>query len=241
MTRVFLRWQLARWTRTHPGRHGVILIALLPLVFLVPFDRTPMFDDWRRGAAAAAFIIAFVLTAVCTRDSARVPQAAVWLFQKGIRIQDAFLTRWAIDIGLVLIACLWSGVGVTIGSLVHDSISIPWVLLQTTGTMIVSVVAASMLFGFGAAGSERGNDLLALLLFVSLLEPLGTFFLSPTGRGIVHAFLLPVVDAAGLPRRLHENPLSAVHAAFHVTAWCTAWIAFGVWRLAAWRPVPGLR
>ncbi|HEU5209829.1 MAG TPA: hypothetical protein VFU06_10475 [Longimicrobiales bacterium] len=241
MTYVFVRWQLARWLRAHPGRFGVIVIALLPLVFLVPFDRTPVFDNWRRGAAAAAFSIAVLLTAVGTRDSARVPAAAVWLFQKGIRTQDAFLTRWVIDMGFVLLVCLWSGVGIVAGSLLHDTLSPGWVLQVIAGAMLIALIGGALLFGTSAAGSDRGGDLLALLLFVSLLEPLGSLFLAPAGRAIAHVFLLPINDAAGLPGRLLDDPLSAVHAAFHVTAWCTVWLAFGAWRLAAWRPLPGAR
>lgn len=241
MTMVFVRWQLTRWLRAHPGRVGVILIGLLPFVFLIPFGRTPVFETWRQGAAAAAFISAVVLTAVCTRDSARVPAAGVWLFQKGIRIQDAFLTRWAIDMCLVLIAVAWSGIGIVAGSMLHDSLSAGWVLQVLTGAMLVALIAGVLLFGTSAAGSERGGDLLALLLFVSILEPLASVILSAPGRTILHALLLPLTDAAGLSRRLLEDPYSGVHAGFHVTAWCVAWLAFGTWRLAAWRPSTGAR
>lgn len=241
MMRVFVRWQRARWLRENPGRSGVLAIAMMPLIYLAPLDRLPIFDNWRTGAAAVTFVSAIALTAICLRDSAAVPQAGVWLFQKGIRIQDAYLARWSIDMGFVLLACLWASIGLAIGSAVHDTLNMQWLLAVIAASALLAVIAGTLLFGAAASGTTRGGDALALLLFVSLLEPLGTMFLPESGRMVAHAFLMPVLETAAAPRRLHENPISAVHAALHITIWCTVWIGFGVWHLTRWRPSPGAR
>ncbi len=230
----------ARWWRQNPGRTGIALLALLPLLFLLPLQRVPMFATWRDGAGTLTLILALAVTGLCTRDSARVPPAAVWLFQKGVRMEDAFLVRWMIDVAIVALVCLWCALGMGLGAAVHGVLDGSWLVRVTTGTLVAIVLAASLLFGLAAAGTDRGGDVLVLLLFAAIAEPLLALTLPATARTTVHALLLPLFEGVGLPRRLQAEPASALHAGLHVVSWCTAWLAFGVWRLRRWRPVPGL-
>ncbi len=239
MTGVMLRWQNARWRRRNPGGTGLALLALLPLLFLLPLQRVPMFATWRDGAGTLTLILALAVTGLCTRDSARVPPAAVWLFQKGVPLEDATLVRWIIDVATVALVCLWCALGMSVGAAVHGVPDVGWLIRVTAGTLVAVVLAASLLFGLAASGTDRGGDVLALLLFAALAEPLLALMLPVVARTTVHALLLPLIEGVGLPRRLQAEPASALHASLHVVAWCTAWLAFGVWRLRRWRPAPG--
>lgn len=240
MIRVMLRWQRARWLRRNPGRAGVTLIALLPVLFLLPLQQVPMFATWRSGAGTLSLLIALAVTGVCTRDSARVPHAAVWLFQKGVRMEDAVLVRWMVDVGFVALVCMWSALGMIAGAAVHGGLDAAWAARVLAGTLLAVLLAASLLFGLAAAGTDRGGDVLVLLLFGSLVEPLLALMLPPAARTTVHALLLPLMEGIALPRSLQADPASALHAALHALAWFTAWLAFGVWQLRRWRPAPGL-
>ncbi len=240
MMQTLLRWQLACRVREYPGRMGLLAIALLPLLYLLPLQRAAiMFPAWEDGAETLAILLSIGLAAMLMRDSARVPPAAVWLFQKGLRIDDLLLLRWMIDLGLLLAVCVWSMLGVAVGSVLHGAFDAAWLLQLGVGSGIIALIAGVLLFGMAAAGSTRGGDVLVLLAFAGMLEPLLAMLLPATGRAITHALVLPLVEAASLANRVSADPTKALHSALHLTVWTAVWLAFGIARLRAWRPALG--
>lgn len=237
MIRPVTRWQLARWLREHPGRVGLAGLACLPLLYLVPLHRLGLVDEWGGGAWAIAFILPLPLTAIVMRDSARVRVGAVWLYQKGIPLEDVFVLRWLLDLGLVILLCIWSAVGIIIGSVLYDSLQTDRMIVGVLRGILAAVPAALLLFGVAAAGSKRGGDLLVLLAFVALLEPALAIFLEPLPRRVLHALVMPIMEAAALARDPSDAPRAALHAALHLAFWTTGWLLLGCWRLRRWRPL----
>lgn len=236
MTRVLATWQLARWLRAHPGRAGLGGLACLPLLYLVPLHRLGLADEWSAGAWSIAFILPLPLTAIVLRDSARVSDGAVWLYQKGIALQDVCVLRWILDLGLVLLLCVWSAVGIFFGSLLYGADRPDQLLIGALRGVLAAVPAAGLLFGVAAAGSKRGGDLLVLLAFVALLEPALALFLDPLPRRVLHVLVMPMMEAAALAYGPSAAPGGALHAALHLTLWMTGWLMLGCWRLRCWRP-----
>jgi hypothetical protein len=241
MIRTLTLWQRAGWLRRHPGRGGLVAVACLPLLYLLPLQRAGMmFPTWRDGAATLSVFVPLLLAAVFLRDSARVPPAAVWLFQKGVALDDVFVTRWGIDLVAVLGLSIWSTVaGTTAGGLLYGGFEAGRIAQLAAVGVLVAATAGLLLFGVAAHGSARGGDLLVLLLFIGLLEPLLVVLLPAPGRALLHAFVLPVLEAASLPSRLMTEPASALHASLHLAAWATGWLGFGIVCLRRWRPGAG--
>ena len=236
MIRVLARWQRARWLRAHPGRAGLSALACLPVLYLLPLHRLGLVDEWSAGAWAIAFILPLPLTAIVMRDSARVNDGAVWLYQKGIPLEDVCVLRWTLDLGLVVLLCAWSALGIVFGSALYDADQPERLMVGALRGILAAVPAAWLLFGVAAAGSKRGGDLLVLVAFIALLEPALALFLEPLPRRVLHVFVMPMMEAAALANGPSAVPGGALHCALHLTLWTTLWLILGCWRLRRWRP-----
>lgn len=238
MIRAAIIVQRARWMRASPGWAGLALATLSPLVFLLPFHRAGIFEAWSQAAGILATLLPLVFAAALTRDSSRPTPSAVWLYQKGVPLEDWSLLRWLLDMALVIVLSALLMPGIVAGAwLWTQSIQITFAVVASAGGMCVAIAAGAFLFAVGAGGSSRGVDWLIVVALLAAVGPLFGRFLDPRIGMVLHTSLLPLGDAIGLPSHtLHGRWIEATHAALHLSLWCTAMIAIGVARLHRWRP-----
>ena len=240
MIGALIRVQYARWTRAHPGRGGLLLFLMTPLVFLLPFQSIGLFQEWKDAAGILALLIPLCWAAVLARDSGRPEPSLIWLYQKGVRVEDWILLRWLSDLLLVTILAVLLVPALLAGAWLWSSTWQPaFAVAAASGGLCLALTAGAFLFAAGACGTTRGVDLLTLLMLVGAVEPLFGSKLSPPLGPTFHWIVPPVVDSAQLGSQLiRANWYDALHGALHVAIWWTVMITIALALLARWRPGP---
>lgn len=236
-----LRVQYARWTRAHPGRLGLALFLLTPLVFLLPLQAVGLFQEWKDGAGILALLIPLCWVAVLARDSGRPEPSLIWLYQKGVRIEDWVILRWLSDLMLTTILALLLGPALLAGAWFWSSSWQPaFAIAAAAGGLCLALTAGAFLLAAGAAGTTRGVDLLTLLMVLGAVEPLFGSKLRPPVKAALHWIVPPVLDSAQLGSQLvRQNWHDALHSGLHVALWWTVMVLIALTLLARWRPGVG--
>lgn len=191
-----LRWHVARWRESEPGRRGIIWLGVLTLVLCVPLERLGADLAWTVQLRVFLNLGVVLAAIVIGRDSALPDDVERWLVNLGYSPADWVLARWAANLlPLVAVAVLWSlavaGVSAALGQdLNWRGIGGLAVQLSVTALLLTLVLLAA-----GAAGLRQTSEVLLLVLIATILLPLA----EPR---------LPTAVAAGL--RLVLPPIGAV-------------------------------
>lgn len=235
-----IRVQYARWTRAHPGRAGLTLFLVTPLVFLLPLQSSGLFREWKDAAGILALLVPLCWAAALARDSGRPEPSLIWLYQKGVRIEDWVLLRWLSDLLLAAILAVLLIPALLAGAWLWSSTWQPgFALAAATGGLCLALTAGAFLFAAGAAGTTRGVDLITLLMVIGAVEPLLGSKLRPALGTALHWIVPPVIDSAHFGSQLvRQNWYDALHSGLHVAVWWTVMIMLALTFLARWRPGP---
>jgi len=230
-------WRLPYWQRVSPGVTGGGLYLLLPVLFFLPLEVLPLFEDRLRGVALLLwfFALAFAL-GVASKRGVR-EEDSVWLLQKGVSLGEAALEDWLLDLGLnKVVALWWASIGTLalLGS--GHSPGLLWVSLFALGVGTAALTQTFVLFLSGL-GVRRSVDLTVLAIFLSLTAPALVFQSSARVQTAVDWILPPFKEAWVLAGALRAGDLHGVSASLlHILVFLGLFLAAGLWRISQWRP-----
>jgi hypothetical protein len=230
-------WRLPYWWRVSPGLAGGILYLVLPLLFFLPLEALPIFEDRLRGIALLLwfFAVAFALGVAAKRGPRE--EDSVWLFQKGVPLWEASVEDWLLDLGLAAAAAAWWA---SVGTLaLLGSGRAPWSLwlsLLVLG-LVTAVLAQTLVLVLSASGVPRAVDLTVLTILLAMVAPALTFQ-APEGLQTAVSWALPPFQVAWtLAGALRSGLLNAGAAALlQILVFTGCVLGLGLWRISRWRP-----
>jgi hypothetical protein len=234
---VALAWRLPYWQRVSPGLAGGILHLILPLLFFLPLEVLPLFEEQLRGVAMLLwlFAVAFALGVAAKRGARE--EDAIWLFQKGVSLGETALEDWLLDSGLSVVAAFWwasLGTLALLGS--GQSLGWLWLSLFALG-LVTATVTQTLVFVLSAWGLRRSVDLTVLAVLLSMVAPVLVFQSSNRVQAIVGWVIPPFKEAWVLAGALRTGDFLGVAAALlHVLVFVGLFLALGVVRISRWKP-----
>jgi hypothetical protein len=230
-------WRMPYWRRVSPGLAGGTMYLLLPLLFFLPLEALPIFEDRLRGIALLLwfFAVAFAL-GVAAKRSAR-EEDAVWLYQKGVPLWEVSVEDWLLDGGLAAAAAAWWASLGTLALLESgQTVWSLWLSLFVLG-LVTAVLAQTLVFLLSAWGVPRAVDLTVLAILLAMLAPALTFQASEGLQGAVSRVLPPFREAWTLGGALRSGLLLTGSAALlHILVFTGCVLGLGLWRISRWRP-----
>jgi hypothetical protein len=230
-------WRLPYWTRVSPGLSGGIVYLLLPILFFLPLEVLPLFEERLRGVAMLLwlFAIAFALGVASKRGPRE--EDSVWLFQKGVHLGEAALEDWLLDLGLSTTAAVWWAL---LGTLALLGSGHPpgllWISLAALGAATAALAQTLVLF-LSAWGLRRAVDLTVLAIFLSLAAPALVFQSSSRVQMFVDWALPPFKEVWVLAGALRIGDLQGTAVALlHILVFLGLFLVLALWRISRWRP-----
>ncbi|MBA3853277.1 MAG: hypothetical protein C0503_02620 [Gemmatimonas sp.] len=223
--RVPLHWHLARWRREAPGPRGLLWIAAVTLLLMLPVERFGADLSWATQARILVNLGVALAAIAIGRDAGRPDDAERWLLLQGQSPADWALARWVANLlPLALLAVLWAAIVFTVTALTQEQ-PMPWsgVLGLALHLALTAMLLTLILLTLGCLGARQTAEGMMLLLILTFLLPLV-------------ADRLPAVVADGA--RLVLPPLDAI-ATFRDAATDGAWreLLNAALRLATWSGV----
>jgi len=163
--------------------------------------------------------------------------ATIWLFQKGIRLREAALIDWLLDLIVFAVAASWWSFTGT-AALARSQPVTPLNLLALWGLgFSVALLTHAMTFFLSSMGARRATDSVAFLAFISVLLPPLTMespgWVLGVADWIVPSYHSTLILSGAL--RGGNGP-EAAGALFHVLLYAGVVLWLGLVRIDGWRP-----
>lgn len=210
MLSIALQWRRARWLRHAPGKSGLLLLGVCPLIFMAPLQNVPLFSDYFNGAVTLVWLGTMTIAGVLCRDSGVVGPEDIWPFQKNIPLADWHLCNWLLNGSAAALILFWWACWFATGLNIYfgwDGQAFSAVILAA---ILVLLLAHSFLFFIGATGIPRGIDLFIIASILALLRDLLTKPLPAILRIPLRAIVPPVVEAYAAGSLLVQREASAL-------------------------------
>ncbi|HSL71571.1 MAG TPA: hypothetical protein VK864_15095 [Longimicrobiales bacterium] len=232
-----LRWRLARWTREQPGKSGLVVMLVLPVVFLLPFERAGLFSSWLQAATVVLWLAALAVATIIGRTSGLSDGSIIWPYQKGVSPLDWIGAEWLLDGLLTAAVVTWWCVCALIAASVRGALELGDGLPLAVATLLIAAIAHGLLLLVGAAGSRRGADFVIVLSFLALMRDLIARFLPEVVAPALRLLMPPIPEAVQVGTLLGNRDPALIQPLLHVGAYFVICFALSYALLARRRPV----
>jgi len=216
---------------------GGAFYAAVPLLFFLPLEGLPIFQERLRGIAVLTWLSSLSLALGVRGGSPLRDDASIWPFQKGIRLEGLALEDWILDLGLFSVAALWWA---SVGTLALGGSGFPtlllWLALLLLG-LATATLTHSVTLCLSALGLRRPSDLTILLAVLSLLAPSLSLRAPPWVLSVATCILPPFRAAVEGHGSLRMGDMGeAAGATLHIVAFSALALSLGILRISAWKP-----
>lgn len=237
MLAIAARWESKRIRWHSPGKSALLATLLVPLLFVMPWERIGLFPTSFEGVLLVSWVYAFMVAATFGADTGEPSNGAFWLFQKGISISDYALARWIVagawGIGFIVFGALVGSLGLVLYSELH--VIDVGVLLGSS--LLLFALLQALYFLLGAIRLKRKTEVLLVLTLLSFTQEIVFRRLPPVLQRVIELALPPLQVMRTVPTAVvHGEWQLAIVDTLHVLIYMSVCMAIAFALHRRWRP-----